>query len=171
MITGPDLATTTVEPHEFLAFLSGTLSRRFISGPETLDLRLSEVKAKRDFDTRFRVGDFFCQDDTWKMVLGRLARDSDVVLMDLRGFGPANMGCIYEINELLAAVPLKRLVLIVDRRTDADFLRKTLADGWAALPVGSVNRTSASPAVRLFQLAGRRDVPNLVRALAQGARD
>jgi hypothetical protein len=39
---GPDLATTTVEPHEFLGFLSGKLARRFIDGPETLDLRLSE---------------------------------------------------------------------------------------------------------------------------------
>ncbi len=33
LIAGPDLATSTVEPHEFLDFLSGKLGRRFISGP------------------------------------------------------------------------------------------------------------------------------------------
>jgi hypothetical protein len=32
MIAGPDLATTTVEPHEFLDFLRGRLARRFIDG-------------------------------------------------------------------------------------------------------------------------------------------
>jgi len=32
LITGPDLATATVEPHEFLAFLSGKLDLQFIDG-------------------------------------------------------------------------------------------------------------------------------------------
>ncbi len=45
LIAGPDLATSTVEPHEFLDFLSGKLGRRFISGPETLARRLSETEA------------------------------------------------------------------------------------------------------------------------------
>src|SRR5215207_6259005 len=40
-IAGPDLATTTIEPHEFLDFLSGRLARRFIDGPQTLELRIS----------------------------------------------------------------------------------------------------------------------------------
>ena len=72
LIAGPDLATSTVEPHEFLDFLSGKLGRRFISGPETLARRLSETEQRRDFDGRYRVDDFFCHDDTWQMVLKRL---------------------------------------------------------------------------------------------------
>jgi hypothetical protein len=66
LIAGPDLATSTVEPHEFLDFLSGKLDRRFISGPETLVRRLSETEQRRDFDGRYRVDDFFCHDDTWQ---------------------------------------------------------------------------------------------------------
>jgi hypothetical protein len=41
LIAGPDLATSTIEPHEFLDFLSGKLGRRFISRPETLNQRLA----------------------------------------------------------------------------------------------------------------------------------
>jgi hypothetical protein len=89
LIAGPDLATTTVEPHEFLGFLSGKLARRFIDGPETLDLRLSETDLEPDPDGRFRVSDYFCYDDTWLTVLSRLADESDAVLMDLRGFIPS----------------------------------------------------------------------------------
>ena len=37
MIAGVDLATRTVEPHEFLDFVTGRLARRFIDGPATLD--------------------------------------------------------------------------------------------------------------------------------------
>jgi hypothetical protein len=73
LIAGPDLATSTVEPHEFLDFLSGKLARPFIPGSVMLDQRLAESEPRRDFDLRYRVSDFFCRDDTWKMVLARLA--------------------------------------------------------------------------------------------------
>jgi hypothetical protein len=92
LIAGPDLATTTVEPHEFLDFLSGKLARRFIDGPETLDLRISEMDLEPDRDGRFRVNDFFCHDNAWQMTLSRLVGDSDAVLMDLRGFSQENRG-------------------------------------------------------------------------------
>ncbi len=92
MIAGVDLARRTVEPHEFLDFISGKLARRFIDGPAELEQRMQERDSKPDRDLRFRVNDFFCYDDTWKMVLTRLARESDAVLMDLRGFTRSNAG-------------------------------------------------------------------------------
>ena len=137
LIAGPDLATSTVEPHEFLDFLSGRLGRRFIAGPEMLDERLAETKQRRDFDGRYRVDDFFCHDDTWQMVLKRLARESDAVLMDLRGFLPGNLGCVFEINELLNVVPLDRVVFVIDDTTDLAFLHGILAQGWEAVAADS----------------------------------
>ena len=169
LIAGPDLATSTVEPHEFLDFLSGKLDRRFISGPETLARRLSETEQRRDFDGRYRVEDFFCHDDTWQMVLKRLARDSDAVLMDLRGFLPDNQGCVFEINELLNVVPLDRVVFVIDATTDLAFLRETFATGWAALAADSPNRELAEPRVLLFEFAGGSSVPGLMRAVTQAA--
>ena len=169
LIAGPDLATSTVEPHEFLDFLSGKLGRRFISGPETLARRLSETEERRDLDGRYRVDDFFCHDDTWKMVLTRLSRDSDAVLMDLRGFLPDNQGCVFEINELLNVVPLDRVVFVVDATTDLGFLRETFATGWEALAAESPNHNLAEPRVLLFEFAGEKSVPGLMRAVTQAA--
>lgn len=114
-----------VEPHEFLDFISGKLARRFINGPEALDRRITELDTERDRDLRFRVNDFFCYDDTWRMVLSRLVRESDAVLMDLRGFSRQNSGCIFEIHELVALVPPERVVFIINESTDQSLLSQT----------------------------------------------
>ncbi|HXG79847.1 MAG TPA: hypothetical protein VNJ31_10990, partial [Methyloceanibacter sp.] len=155
LIAGPDLATSTIEPHEFLDFLSGKLDRRFISGPETLKQRFAEEEPYPDFDGRTRVADFFCHDDAWRMVLKRLARESDAVLMDLRGFTAQSRGCVFEIEELLNVVPLDRVVLVVDETTDLAFLRETLERGWACLTEESPNRAKSNPCIRLFRFNGK----------------
>jgi hypothetical protein len=133
MIAGIDLAWKTVEPHEFLDFTSGKLSRRFIDGPSALEQRMRERDTRPDRDLRFRINDFFCYDDTWRMVLSRLVHESDAVLMDLRGFTRQNAGCIFEIHELARAVPLSRVVFIVDERTDERLLADTLGHGRASV--------------------------------------
>lgn len=126
LIAGVDLAARSVEPHEFLEFLSGRLARRFIDGPAALAERLAALDTRPDRDLRFRVNDFFCYDDTWKMVFAELARRSDAVLMDLRGFTRQNSGCVFEIRELARLVPPDRVVFVVDDRTDRQLLAETL---------------------------------------------
>ncbi|HEX2215290.1 MAG TPA: hypothetical protein VHG27_01130 [Xanthobacteraceae bacterium] len=171
LIAGPDLAKTTVEPHEFLEFLTGRLARRFITGPDTLARRFSETKPQRDFDGRYRVSDFFCHDDTWKMVLRRLARESDAVLMDLRGFEPSNKGCIFEINELFNVVPLDRIVFVIDSTTDEAFLRETFARSWLLMQADSPNLRASESRIYVCRLAGSgyAGVPALVRGVAAAA--
>jgi hypothetical protein len=171
MIAGPDLATSTVEPHEILDFIAGRLQRRFISSPTALEQRLVETEPRCDPDGRYRISSFFCHDDTWKMVLGRLARDSDAVLMDLRGFTEEARGCIYEINELLDTVPLERIVFVIDRTTDEIGLVRVVFDGWARLGAASPNRADLTPRVRLVRFDGLygRNIANLVALLAATA--
>lgn len=168
LIAGPDLATSTVEPHEFLDFLAGRLQRRFITGPDTLEYRLRETEHRRDVDGRFRIADFFCHDDTWQMVLSRLERDSDVVLMDLRGFSPSNRGCVFEIKELLDGMPLRRIVFVVDRTTDERFLAQVFADAWATTAKSSPNWNDPAPRVRLYRFDGNagQNIPALVAVVA-----
>ncbi|MFL6529973.1 MAG: hypothetical protein ACJ8KX_05845 [Chthoniobacterales bacterium] len=127
-IAGPDLATTTVDPHEFLAFLGGKLARRFIDGARAFEKRLAEADLTRDFDQRFRVNDFFCQENAWQLVLSRLVRQSDAVLIDLRGFTSANAGCVFELQELKKLARPGGVVLIVDDTTSEEFLNETLGD-------------------------------------------
>ena len=155
MIAGIDLAHRTVEPHEFLDFISGKLARRFIDGSATLEQRLRERDMRPDRDLRFRVNDFFCYDDTWKMVLSRLVHESDAVLMDLRGFSRDNAGCVFELHELVRLVPLDRVVFVVDRRTDETLLAETLGDCRAGV-------------YRLGSIDGRQ-LRQLLRALAAAA--
>jgi hypothetical protein len=155
MIAGVDLARRTIEPHEFLDFLSGKLARRFIDGPEVLDQRLRERDMRPDRDLRFRVNDFFCYDDTWKMVLSRLARESDAVLMDLRGFSQKNQGCVFELRELARMVPLESVVFVIDRRTDETLLAETLGECRAGV-------------YRLDSITGRH-VRGLMQSLAAAA--
>ncbi|MEX0804141.1 MAG: hypothetical protein WD688_12620 [Candidatus Binatia bacterium] len=140
MIAGPDLTTTTIEPHEFLDFLSGKLARRFIDSARTLDLRITEMDLQADQDGRFRVSEFFCHDDTWKMTLARLADQSDAVLMDLRSFSAKNAGCIFEINELFNWVPIARVVFVIDKTTDEAFLRESVQQAWRQMNPRSPNR-------------------------------
>lgn len=171
MIAGPDLATTTVEPHEFLDFVTGKLARRFIDSGRTLDLRIDQMDLKPDSDGRFRVTEFFCHDDTWKLTLSRLADESDAVLMDLRSFTQNNAGCIFEINELFNVVPLQRVVFVFDESTDQQFMRNTMQMAWQQTKDRSPNRHLASGEITLLQFSGqhRREMRDLLHAISTAA--
>ena len=171
LIAGPDLATSTVEPHEFLDFLSGKLARRFIDNSQTLDLRLSEMDLETDPDGRFRVNDFFCHEDTWRMVLSWLVDESNVVLMDLRGFSSQNAGCIFEISELINTVPLGRVLFIIDDTTEELFLRQVMQQSWDHMRPTSPNNLSTSGAPRFFRLGAlrNRELQQLFRVLSVAA--
>jgi hypothetical protein len=166
MIAGYDLASRTIEPHELLDFLSGRLDRCFIHGPETLERRIAERDTAPDVDGRYRVNDFFCYDNAWRLALTRLVDDSDVVLMDLRGFSRANTGCVFEIEQLAALVPLAKVIFLVDARTDDALLRETLASAAARLGPDSPNSDMATRGVRVFR-AGKLGAAMVRRLLAE----
>jgi hypothetical protein len=169
MIAGPDLATTTIEPHEFLDFVGGKLDRRFIDTGGTLDLRIDQMDLAPDREGQFRVTEFFCHDDTWKMTLARLADDSDAVLMDLRGFSQANAGCVFEIHEIFNAVPLARAVFAVDKSTDQPFMRETMEQAWRQVKDRSPNRRLETAQVELVRLGDAGGMQDLLYALCSAA--
>jgi hypothetical protein len=154
LIAGPDLVTTAVEPHEFLGFVGGRLARQFVQGEADLERRLSQLDTLPDPDGRYRVNEFFCHADTWQPTMRRLAGASAIVLMDLRSFSRTNQGCVYELGELLAAVPLDRVLFVVDASTDRSFLQQTLEELWERIPAASPNRSLVRPAARLFEVRG-----------------
>jgi hypothetical protein len=169
LIGGADLAYATLEPHEFLAFLSGRLTRAFIKDSGDLDRRRVESTALPDPDGLYRVEDFFCHDDTWRMTVSRLAGDADAVLMDLRGFTPANRGCIFEIEELIASVAVSRVVLIVDDSTDVRFLEQTIEAAWRAIPSDSPNALKGPHRLRILKASSphRRTLDTLLGLLCE----
>jgi hypothetical protein len=139
MITGPDVALSTVQPHQFLDFLSGKLTRHFVRDQASLERSLAELDRVRDPDGRFRINNFFCHADSWQPALPRLVEDGEAVLMDLRSFSATNAGCLHELRHLVQNVPFDRCLLVVDGTTDEPFLERTLKEAWEQLPPESPN--------------------------------
>jgi hypothetical protein len=171
LIGATDLVATTLEPHEFLDYVRGKLANRYINGRERLERQLANLDLAPDADGRYRINEFLCHDDTWRMTLTRLVQTSDAVLMDLRGFSPQNQGCVFELRQLVDVVPLARVVLIVDNTTDLPFLQRVLQDAWLAVAPDSPNR-DLHPAQVLAYRLGRdpvRGLETLVGGLARAA--
>jgi len=124
-----------------------------------------------DREGQFRVTEFFCHDDTWKMTLARLADESDAVLMDLRGFAEANAGCVFEIHEIFNVVPLARAVFAIDDSTDQAFMHRTMEHGWREVKDRSPNRRLAVGRVALVRLTdtGGSAMQDLLYALCVAA--
>src|SRR5205823_1822733 len=171
LIAGPDLVTAAVEPHEFLDFIGGNLSRQFVSGEEDLSKRMGSLDIAPDPDGRYRVNQFFCRPNTWQITMRRLVREASVVLMDLRSFSSRNQGCVFELREILSAMDLRRVVFLIDLTTDRPFLESTLQSIWTQVPENSPNQPNAGATVRLFPVQddGTRQVRSLLRELLAAA--
>lgn len=168
MISGPDLATSTVDPHEFIYFLTRKLKQLFTHTVEALEHGLTALDNRCDPDGRFRAVEFFCHADVWKEALARLAKISDVIVMDLRSFGAQHKGCIFEINALMDLIPLERILLLVDDTTDTTFLHQTLQSAWAHLDQDSPNREGEKVA-QLYRFEGPKDLTGLLQTLSVSA--
>jgi len=152
LIAGPDLITSTVEPHEFLNFLGGRLARQFVEGDADLEQRVSRMDIQPDPDGRYRLNEFFCRSDTWQITMRRLVDKSDAVLMDLRSFSKSNQGCIYELRQLFNSIALNRVILVIDDSTDRTFLEMTVGDIWQNLELSSPNIALSEPTARCFSV-------------------
>jgi hypothetical protein len=164
LIAAPDLAGRSIDPDEFMDFLSGRLRHRFIIEPGDLERRFAELDNHPDPDGRYRVNEFFCGNDAWQPAVTRLMANSDLVAMDLRGFSPANQGCLFELQSLIDTVPVARVVLLADASTDAPFLRQTLSECWQRMDAASPNRRATDP-LTLLETGGR-DVAAVAALLA-----
>jgi hypothetical protein len=153
----PSGHASTVEPHEFLDFLAGGVSRQFVKDRADLERRLENM----DPDLRYRVNEFFCHADTWQMTMRELTARADAVLMDLRSFSASNQGCLFELGELLNSVDLRRVVFVIDATTDRRFLESSLASLWNSVAEASPNRTAAQPAARLSDFGRQPEDPAL----------
>jgi hypothetical protein len=155
LIGGPDLATATVEPGQLLTFLAGQLQTSFVHDAAKLQARLEKLDRPSDPDGRYRVAELLCRDRIWRSALRALAARSQVVFMDLRSFSRQSAGCTFEIQALLDLVELDRILIAVDRTTDAAFLREVVQEAWGRVEASSPNVGATAPRVRLIELEGK----------------
>jgi hypothetical protein len=170
LIAAADVASALLEPREFFEFLNGKLTRAFVKGQDDLNKRMADDAQVPDPDGRFRVDDFFCHNSAWQMTVSRLIHQADAVLMDLRCFTKRNKGVIYEINQLIAMVPMGRVVILVDHSTDHDLLERTINDAWTNMPDDSPNALLGSPRPRILMSSSshNRTVDTLLVLLCTG---
>jgi len=141
-VSGPDLATTNLEPHELLLFLRRRLGEIFVTDPLSLERRLGEIDEEPDPDARYRINEFFCFDNIWREAVGALLRRSDAILLDLRGFTAARRGTAFEIKLLAERDALRQSVILTDDQTDMAAVERAIAEiSGAVLPQGRVLRT------------------------------
>ena len=142
MIAAPDVVARTVDPGDFLRFVTGDLAADFVTTQQDLERRLATLDALPDPDGRYRVNEFCCRDSSWQATVVRLIECADAVLMDLRGFNAQRAGCEFELRELAARLHGGRVVLVVDATTDRALLDRMLGAAGHGFGVVEVQRGS-----------------------------
>ena len=160
MISGPDLATTNLEPHEVISFVSGQLKNSYCEDSESIEKNISNADILPDLDGTHRVNEFFCRDNNWKEVLKKLVKNSEVVLMDLRKFSEKFKGCKYEIEALAKLVSFKKLIFIIDETTVISFTKEVFTNAFCMAGKGSINITEQQP-VNLYKIDKNKDMDAL----------
>jgi hypothetical protein len=135
--------------------LLGQLSQRFL-GTGDFTQRLAAVSDRPDANGLYPVNEFHCLPQAWPDVVGHLAPDSDVVLIDLRRLRAKNTGALFEVALAIQRVPLDRILLLVDRRTDGQAVVEAVERAWQHLPQDSPNAAVSHPRVRQLLCEGAR---------------
>ncbi|CAN5126524.1 hypothetical protein BH23BAC2_BH23BAC2_24320 [soil metagenome] len=154
MISGPDLATTTIDSAEMIDFVTNNLKNRFCHDSESIEKNLNDADLEPDNDGSFRVTEFFCRDNIWKEALVRLVCISNIVLFDLRGFSEKYKGCQYEIQQVVNHINILKVIVLIDAHTNIDFLKTTFINAYKNLEHGSTKFRTETPQVQLYYFRG-----------------
>jgi hypothetical protein len=145
-VVGLDLALHTLNAFALEDFLRGRVRRQFLKDSAEVRQRVATLPSALGLDRRYPLNELHCLPDTWQEAVTALLDGADVVLIDLRGVQSANRGVLYELALAMRHVPLQRLVLIADTRTDAALVGQVVSE---AQPPSSLDVLvlTASPAV------------------------
>lgn len=156
----------------FLALGERRLDRRFLRTREQLAARLQRLdQYPRYLDLGFRHEHVLCHDNTWFLAVADFARRADVVLMDLRGYSEQRQGCQREVDFLFDAVPLDRLLFLIDTADDQGLVRDMLLARWQRLRKTSPNLDLAAPVIQIYLARDndRRDMQGILDRLVLAA--
>jgi hypothetical protein len=154
LIVGTDLALRTLGARMLESFLLRRTDREFLKSGEQVDRRIAALGTGLEGDLHYPVNELYCYADAWPYAVSRLAPESDMVLMDLRGFNRDRLGCTFELRVLLDTVTLRRIVLITDSTTDTSALEETVEAAWCGLAANSPNAGDESPLLNTLAFTG-----------------
>ncbi|MEO6330285.1 MAG: hypothetical protein ABIO55_15230 [Ginsengibacter sp.] len=167
MISGPDLATTTIDSNEMADFVTNSLKKHFCYDSQSIEKNLNNVDIEPDNDGSFRITEFFCRNNIWKEVLLKLISMSNLVLLDLRSFSQSYKGCQYEIQQVVNHMNFSKVIVLIDQSTKIDFLKATFIDAFKNIQNASPNLLDENPEVQLysFKSGDSQNFTNLLKLL------
>jgi hypothetical protein len=158
----------SVTPSEFRR-AAPDLSGLFISSPGQLAARLARpspgpgpghrhtfrnigpYKIKvRDRYGSYPLRAFLCHGAIWKEAVDMLLDRADLVVLDLSGLMPGNLGVRYELRRVVDSFRIERVIFLADGRSDLAFLRAQVQHAWAQMAADSPN---AGPRPRVARIA------------------
>jgi hypothetical protein len=151
MIAAPDVAARTINPGDYLRWLTGRLDESFVSSAADVQAKVDGLDTKPDPDGRYRVSALCCHDNTWQVTVVRLMRRADVVVMDVRGLTRARRGSEFELQHLAQHYPPQQLVLVADDSTEQEILEEVFG--------------TALSRVRLVRLKKSRDIDSVSKSV------
>ena len=166
LIVGTDLALRTLSARMLESFLLSRTDHEFLKSGQQVERRIAALGSSLEGDLHYPVNELYCYADAWPFAVSRLAPESDMVLMDLRGFNRDRLGCTFELRVLLDTVALRRIVLVTDSTTDANALEETLEDAWNGLAANSPNASDESPQLNTLAFSGCKAMDSSALALA-----
>jgi hypothetical protein len=129
-VGGPDLMALNFGLGQFIRFATFRLDPLFQATAEQARGLCRRLDPSPDFEGRFPLHEIFCTDSAWHVAVEELIDGTDVVLLDLRGFGEARKGTIHEVGLLARLGRLPQTVAVFDAETDwACFERHAAAAG------------------------------------------
>ncbi len=155
LIAGSDVASRTLRSSMLEAFLLRRSDDQFLKTNADVDARLDYLRSEIEGDARYTVNGVYCYGNVWQRAFVRLAQESAAVLMDLRGFTSENRGCAWELAYLVQRTALRRIVLLVDRRTDLQALEQVVGEAWTHLPLESPNAHDPEPELKVLSFTRR----------------
>jgi hypothetical protein len=155
VIAAPDVTARTLDPGDYLRWLTGRIDDLFVTSRADLDTKLERLDLRPDPDGRFRTSEFCCRDSTWQATVVELMLRADAVVMDVRGITPARLGCEFELQQLAQRLPPQRLVLVIDETTDRNILKAAFGP--------------TEDQVRMIDMRRRRDADRVFDALVDAA--
>jgi hypothetical protein len=152
LIVSTDVAALTASPVMLEAFLRRRVEALYLKTTNEVERQVRQLDRRVQGDGRYPINELYCFSSAWQAAVLRLVPGADVVLMDLRGFSLAHLGCVFELNHLMNLASLDRIVLLADRLTDMRALEETLQGAWRNLDSDSPSANVEDPALSVVML-------------------
>ena len=166
LIVGTDLAMRTLSARMLESFLLRRADREFLKSGQQVERRIAALGSGLEGDLHYPVNALYCYADAWPFAVSRLAPESDMVLMDLRGFNRDRLGCTFELRVLLETVALRRIVLVTDSTTDVSALEETVEAAWCGLANDSPNAGDKRPLLNTLAFTGSKAIDSSALTVA-----